>query len=169
MTVNAPSPLPASAGDEAHVQLSIEGLRLLIPQSNVTAVEPMFDVAGKASDGGHVGWIDVADRRIPVFSLSPGLRLRKTLPEASRIYLVLRSRSGPLALVCDWASKVAAGSLRRFAVPRCMRQDSSPLTGLVVLDGVVGCLTDADELVERLSLQAVVSTFASGAAPRAAA
>lgn len=142
------SPLEAPTGPAAFTRyalLTMDGLQLLMPQNQVHALEPSFDV--QYPDTGGVGWITVAGLRSPVYCLSEDLKpLRKT-PASRPICVLLDGGAGLFGVLCDEVTMFEQDEPNIAPLPACMRTPGTPLRG-VVLDGEqVLCVGSADGLL----------------------
>ncbi len=131
--------------------LTMDELALLIPQHQVHALEPAFDV--QRSEGEDAGSIAVAGASWPVYCLSKDLRPIREVPADRHICVLLESGAGLLGVLCDQVVMIEQMGLDILPLPRCMRTPGTPLQGLVLHAERVLCVTSADDLLGCIGLQ----------------
>ena len=131
--------------------LTMDTLGLLIPQHQVHALEPGFDV--QRSDGDEVGWITVTGTDSPVYCLSEDLRPIREVPAGRHICVLLDIGARLIGVLCDQVVMLEQAGLQILPLPGCMRTPGTPLHGLVLNGERVLCLTSADDLLACVSEQ----------------
>ncbi len=148
--------LPDQNGSEMvavarYAVLTIDERALLIPQQQLHALEPAFDV--QRSEAGDAGWIAVAGVNWPVYCLSEDLRPIREAPADRHFCVLLESGAGLLGVLCDQVVMLEQMELEILPLPRCMRTAGTPLQGLVLHSERVLCVTSADDLLDCVGLR----------------
>ena len=125
--------------------LSIGRLGRLIPQYQIHALEPVFDV--QRSKGGELGWITVAGVRSPVYCLSENLQPIREVSADRHICVLLDMGGGLFGVLCDQVAMLEQAELEIKPLPACIHTPDTPLRGLVLHDKKVLCVTSADDLL----------------------
>ena len=125
--------------------LTMDNLALLIPQHQVHALEPAFDV--RRSEGDDLGWIAVAGARSPVHCLSEDMQPTREVPAGRHICVLLDTGDGLFGVLCDQVVMLDQAGLEILPLPGCMRTPSTPLHGLVLHGERVLCVTSAQDLL----------------------
>lgn len=128
-----------------YVFLSIGQLGLLIPQHQVHALEPSFDVQ-RSKGGDATGWISVTGASSPVYCLSENLQLIHEIPTDRNICVLLDIGDGLFGILCDQVVMLTQAELEIRPLPACMQGPDTPLRGLVLYGEKVLCVTSADDL-----------------------
>ena len=129
-----------------YAMMRFDGRKLLLPQSEVWALEPAVDVDTTTRSPHGVGWISHQGDWWPVYCLTRDLAVLAELPEARRICALLKKREGYLGMVCDDLITVQGESLQFYPVPVCMRSSSSPIQNLAILGKDVGLVSTTAHL-----------------------
>ena len=134
-----------SAAIGLYAVLVMDGLELLIPQNQVHALEPGFDV--QHPDAGGVGWITVAGTRSPVYCLSRDLQPLREAPASRHICALLDSGAGLFGVLCDEVTMFEQAAHEITPLPACMGSADMPLQGLMLHGEQVLCVGSADDLL----------------------
>jgi hypothetical protein len=140
---------PATAG--RYAVLTMDNLGLLIPQHQVHALEPGFDVQRSEEDG--VDWISVGGAPSPVYCLSADLRPIREVPAGRHICVLLDTGTRLFGVLCDQVVMLDQAGLDLLPLQGCMRTPGTPLQGLVLHGERVMCVTSADNLLACLDQQ----------------
>jgi len=149
-----PGPQPAAH----YVLLSMDTLRLLIPQNQVRTLEPGFEV--RYPDTGGTGWIEIEDMRSPVYCLSRNLEPLVTPPASRNVCVLLESEHGLFGVLCDQVAMF--GEIAAEPLPKCMRSAGTPIRGLALHGEQVLCIGSAAGLLA--CLEASPSSGVAGSA-----
>ncbi len=145
--------LPLPAETETSAVLKMGGVRLALPQREVCAVGAASDV-GVSDDlpPFSVGWVVHAERRWPVYCLSPELSLELVVPAEYHACAVLDAGSGFVGILCEEVSTVQLAATQRHELPPAMRTAHTPVLSLVALDdGELACATHSERLGAHVS------------------
>jgi len=125
--------------------LTMDHLGLLIPQHQVHALEPGFDVQRSQGDG--VDWIAVGGAPSPVYCLSADLMPIREVPAGRHICVLLDTGTRLFGVLCDQVVMLDQAGLEMLPLQGCMRTPGTPLHGLVLHGERVLCVTAADDLL----------------------
>ncbi len=143
--------LSRQAGTAPSALLKISGLRLVVPQSEILALEATAEVDVRDAGSLSVGWLQHAGRRWPVYCLAPDLSLLGAIPAERRACVLLGADGECVGILCDDVS-IEQALNRRQALPAAMRSASSPLLGLLELDeGGIACVSDTGRLMAHVA------------------
>lgn len=155
-----------SISNAYYLTISLDSLRLIIPQTQVYALEPVLDVSYKDD---NIGYIQIDDVICPVYTLSEELTPLVTIPEQRRICVLLHTDitmesalqedlyylpANMFGLLCDqvvldeWTDKIEI-----FPLPACMRTIATKLIGLMLKDNEILGITSAKELLSCCNVQ----------------
>lgn len=137
--------LSGSGVTSRYAVLSIDNLGLLIPQHQLHALEPGFDV--ERHEGDALGWIAVAGVRSPVYCLSDELKPIREVPRSRRICALLDIGATLVGLLCDQVTMLEQAGIEILPLPECMRTPGTPLHGLALHAERVLCVTSAQHLL----------------------
>lgn len=140
--------------------LKINGLELMLPQTDVRALESASDVGGSDPQEGSVGWIGYMRQRWPVYCLSEQLGLLDSIPASRRTCALLAIENGYIGVVCDdvGVQKQVAG--KSHELPPAMKTADTPILGLFPHAGGLMSITSAARLAAYIDLQIRSSSFA---------
>lgn len=125
--------------------LDLERLSLLIPQHQIQALEPAFDV--QSAGGTGVGWISMGGTRLPVYCLSNDLQTTRAVPADYPICVLLNANGNRFGLLCKQVQMLEESEVDISPLPECMRTAENPLWGLLRQGEKVVCATSADDLL----------------------
>lgn len=128
------------------VVLSIDKLRLIVPQTDIRTVESISDVDAADKMPKSAGWISYLGQAWPVICISDELAPLDEVPAPRRACVMLAYEGAYFGLLCDDARVLVNFSRQSFAVPAVMRAHASPLTGLIEYEQGLACLSDASHL-----------------------
>jgi len=135
-------PAPATR----YLILTLGGLRLLLPQDQVYALEPAFDVAHPAGD--DLGRIRVDGLSWPVCCLSEELKPVREIPASRHVCVLLHAAAGLFGVLCDRVLlSEGPGGPDILPLPECMRTPHTRLRGLALQGGQVLCVTSVGDLL----------------------
>ena len=129
--------------------LNISGLSLVLPQTDIRALESATDVEAGGAEPFSIGWIQYEQQRWPAYCLSHELSLLVDVPEARRACVLLGAGAGYIGILCD---EVSIGKQevpgQQHELPSAMRMLNTPVLGLIALDeDNIACVTNAQMLV----------------------
>jgi hypothetical protein len=81
--------------------VTISGMRLVLPQVEIRALEAASDVDTQDPDSFSVGWIQYLQQRWPTYCLSPDLTLLTEVPKERRACILLASGADYVGILCD--------------------------------------------------------------------
>ncbi len=128
------------------VILNIGGLKLILPQADIRAVESIVDVNLHDPPDNGAGWVAYQGQRWPVYCLSDELRFLCTPPDTRRACVLMTVPGGYLGLICDDVRVLVRFSASCFDLPLSMRLPMSPVSGLVSVEDSIACVSDAGRL-----------------------
>jgi hypothetical protein len=136
---------PVLPGPDMNVSaavLKIDGLDLMLRQSDVRALESAAYVDANNPWEGSIGWIAYMRQRWPVYSLSAQLGLSDDVPPSRRTCALLALENEYFGVLCDDVSivKQAAGQIHE--VPPAMRNAHAPILGLLHAGDKLSCVSN---------------------------
>lgn len=137
---------PHPAPESGIAVLLIDGLKLLLPQNTIHALEPVLDVEAGADASDAAGWIAYQGQQWPVYCLAKDLTALPDIPASRRVCVILNAAQGYFCLVCDNVQMLDGRQVEMTALPVCMKSTRSPFHYLAVLDEGIGCVTAVDRL-----------------------
>ena len=126
--------------------LHIDRLRLALSKDEIQTIEPSMDVEVVVQEGYSIGWVFSEQKFWPTYSLSGSLDIWDQIPESRRLCVLLSSRRGHFALLCDQISFVDPNLLEFQPIPACMRTLRSPLQAIAECEGDIVAITSTDHL-----------------------
>ena len=127
--------------------LKISGLRLVLPQNEIIALEARTAVDAHDAGPLSVGWLQHAQQRWPVYCLSADLSLLTAVPVERRACVLLGTEDGCVGVLCDDVS-IEQSLNQRQKLPPAMRVLDTPVLGLIELDeDRLACVTSTKCLV----------------------
>ena len=137
------------------VVLSIDGLKLILPQDEIRTVESIADVELAEKSPRSIGTINYRGQRWPVVCLSNELFLLDVVPAARRACVMLAYDGNYLGLLCDDARVLVNFMQQSFAMPNSMRTRDSPITSLIQYDQGLACVSNASRLSSYVNLTTI--------------
>ncbi len=133
--------------------VTIAGMRLVLSQSEIRALEAASDVDRQEPEQFSVGWIQYLQQRWPTYCLSSELSLLTTIPKERRACILLASGSDHIGILCDEVRIARHNELeQQHELPPVMHLADTPILSLVGLnENDVGCLTDAKQLMTHIT------------------
>ncbi len=127
--------------------LKISGLRMMLPQRELRALEPAESLVKLDASPHSVGWLQHARQRWPVFCLAQDLSLLSAVPSERRACVLLSAGAGYVGILCDDVSVSAHSREQRHELPLAMRLPDTPVLALIAMgdEGVI-CVTSAEQL-----------------------
>ncbi len=134
--------------NSSQVALRIGKLRLILPQSEVCAVESCLDLQTTTTPlANAVGMVNYAGQSWPAYCVSEELGLLLSAPSERRACVMLPLGDAYFGLLCDDAKVLKNTTPQEsFALPSAMAVAHSPLTGLLRFEDGLACLSDAARL-----------------------
>ena len=137
------------------VVLSIDGLKLILPQGEIRTVESIGDVALADKVPKSIGTINYRGQRWPVVCLSHELLFLDLVPASRRACVMLAFDGNYLGLLCDDARVLLNFTQQSFVMPNSMRTPDSPITGLIQYEQGLACLSNASRLYSYVNLSSI--------------
>lgn len=148
----------ASTGTTATTALlKINGLNLLLPQSEIRTLESVSDMDSASPVLHSAGWITYSHKRWPVYCLSEDLSLMAKVPVERRACAMLAMGSGYIGVMCDDMIILKDFTPPRHELPDAMRLPQTPIEYLVSYDQRIACVSSANRLTAYIE-QLVVKT-----------
>lgn len=137
--------------------LKINGLNLLLPQSEIRTLESATDIDVKGPVLHSVGWIEYSRKRWPVYCLSEELTLMAVVPPERRACAMLLMGAGYIGVMCDDMIILKDFSAQRYELPVAMRLADTPILYLVSYEQGIACASNANRLTSYIE-QLVLAT-----------
>lgn len=133
--------------------VTIGGVRLVLPQSEIRALEAASDVDRQEPESSSVGWIQYLQQRWPAYCLSSDLTLLTKVPNERRACILLATGADYVGVLCDEVRIARQNELgQQHELPPAMHLSDTPVLGLVGLNEEdVACVTDAKQLVTHIT------------------
>ena len=135
--------VPKSA---AIATLHIDRLKLALAQDEIQSIEPAMDVEVVVQEGYSIGWVFSNKKFWPAYCLSGNLDIWDQVPESRKLCVLLKSRKGHFALLCDQISFIDQANLRFQPIPICMQTIRSPLQAIAEYDDDIVAMSTTDHL-----------------------
>lgn len=136
--------------NSSQIALKIGTLMLILPQSDVCAVESCLDVlpANFAEPiANAVGAVTFAGQSWPAYCVSQELNVMASNPQERRACVMLANGNGYIGFLCDDARVLKPlTSVQSYPVPSAMSVPYSPVLGLLRFEEGLACLSDAAHL-----------------------
>ncbi|NOQ13171.1 MAG: hypothetical protein GQ583_01645 [Methyloprofundus sp.] len=130
---------------QAYTLLSMDGLHLLIPRNEIRSLVSVDDIqVAVEAEKNAMGHIVFENGDWPVFSLSRQLNPLHSISNASRICVILHIDDKYMGLLCDQIQNI--GQLQTQAMRACMSTADSPISGLLIYENSVACVTSTKHL-----------------------
>lgn len=130
------------------ILLRIEGLKLMLPQGDICAVESVVDMDMQDPPAHALGRIAYLGQRWPVVCIDGEFRVLDTLPLARRACVMLATGSGFLGLLCDDVRVLNQLDIADYSLPMAMRCNDTPVQALMPFESGLACVTDAGRLLQ---------------------
>ena len=131
------------AQTQSFAMLTLDGSSLLVPQSQVLALEPVMDLRRASTGQDMVGTLRFQGRSAPIFRLNDALEKQQDLDAEHRFCVILDCRGTYFGLLCRQMQPVHRDQLKLSPIPECMRQADMVFRALAILDGAVLKLTNS--------------------------
>jgi len=141
-------------GRGRYLVLNFAGLHLLLPHTEVYTLEPRSDVQAGEDGEGTAGWLAADGQSWPVVCFDGELELTTLVPVEHRICVLLHYGDGYAGVLCEAVATLEAEDLPVFLLPPALSTSATPVRGLVLYDGLLGCLTSTRDLLDRLPVLA---------------
>lgn len=152
--MNAPALAAPAATAEGWLVLTLDGLRLTLPQRGVRQVELIGDLQ-RADTGapGPAAWLARADGTSwPVYCIDGALRRLPAVPASRHLAVFVDTGEAVCGILCDRVTPLANDAeLAVEPVPGCMTGLPSPLTGVARLRDSITAVTSATALFDYLA------------------
>ena len=130
---------------QAYALLSIDGLRLLIPRNEIRSLVSVDDIhVAVEAEENAMGHIVFENGDWPVFSLSRQLSPLHRITDASRICVILHIDNDYMGLLCDQIQNIEQQQIQGLRA--CMSTSDSPISGLLIYENAVACVTSSKRL-----------------------
>jgi hypothetical protein len=119
---------------------------ILLPQSDICALEPVLDIEIDEKPPTAAGQIEFNRQRWPVYALTGNLTVSREIPARRRICVVVNKSGGHFGLVCDRFDTLQARDVTFQPMPACMLAPHTPIDALAIHDGRVELVCRGDGL-----------------------
>lgn len=119
------------------------GLQLLIPQSDIYALEPRIDMLPSVTAIGSVGQLKQGANVWSLYALSADLTLLSHFPDTYRIAILMKNVQPLYGLLCEQVQTIARSELTIHPLPAVMTCENSPLLALAVYGDEVRYISSA--------------------------
>lgn len=137
-----------------YAMLLMDGLKLLIPQDQIKAMESTKDIEiSKASDQNQVvGYMEFEKRFWPVFSFSNNLTPLASASLDRQFCILLQAGTRSFGILSEQALLLHPGEIQPQSLPESMLMKESPITGLAIFAGEVISISSAEHLAALVPL-----------------
>lgn len=143
---------------DLYVLLTIDGLYIFIPQSQIESVEIIADTHITSTTTGAVGWFSQGHgvgRDVPVFCLSKALVLQQDIPQSREYFVLLKSHDeqAPVGITCDEVENLNVKHEELFFqdLPAVMKNQGffdSPIEQFLIYNNKVACVCTGEKLTD---------------------
>ena len=133
--------------------LSMDGLKLLLPQSAIQTLEPALDLEVDDKNPRVAGFLTFEGKRWPVHCLSKDFVATKRIPETRRFCVFLKAKQGFFCLLCDNVLLLKNEHAKMTPIPICMNAANSPFQYLAMLEKGIACVSSVERLVDYVQPQ----------------
>ncbi|KOR31299.1 hypothetical protein TI04_01575 [Achromatium sp. WMS2] len=153
--------------NDCYIVIRIDTLLFLVPQTQVYALEPAFDVeylkdicnledeiecddslAINVNSSKALGQLQIDDQDYPIYGLSADLKPISKVPETRRICVLFNTPSQVFGLLADQVVLLEfQEELNIRKLPICMQTGNSRIRGLVLKDQDVLCVIEAIDIL----------------------
>ncbi|MFZ6658493.1 chemotaxis protein CheW [Undibacterium sp. TJN19] len=130
------------------ILLRIDGLKLMLPQGDICAVESVSDMNLQEPPPYAAGRILYLGQSWPVISMNAEFQALDFVPAGRRACVMLATGAGFLGLLCDDVRVLNQLDLEDFALPMAMRAHNTPIHALMHFEAGLACLSDAGRLLK---------------------
>ncbi len=137
---------------QPYALLSLDDHTLLLPQGDISSLEPVLDVITDEPPPHGVGWLRFEGVGWPVYCLDAELKPLPDIPHLYRICIVLHDHERYFGLTCANVAMLPGAAVRAQLVPEAMSRPKSPLCGLALYEGTVRLVSTAAALAAFLEV-----------------
>jgi len=138
-------------GGSGYAMLSMDGLKLLIPQKQIIALEMAKDMELTQTDDCVAGYLQFNNKSWPVFCLNKKLSLINSEDSLKhRFCVLLQTDNVHFGILSEQALLLNSGELTPQPLPEAMITVDSPLSALTVYEGKIICISSAEHLTHLL-------------------
>lgn len=142
-----------SIGSTGYVMLLIDGLKLLIPQDQIVALEMTTDMNASKAGALVAGYFQFKNKSWPIFRFSKSLTLTSSVGLDYRFCILLQTGSTFFGILSKQALLLKAEDVISQPLPESMSMTNSPISALTIYDGDVCCVSSAEQLAGLLPLR----------------
>jgi len=136
--------------------LSFEGAHLLLPQECVAAIEMTSSIDPGTSVPSTIGILKTGEGEWPAYALSAAFEPYAECPANYQVCVAInRKDEVAFSIACEEIGKIsiaADGELKTLQA--CMRMPDSPIESLLLRDGRLLLISDAEAMLRYLTLEA---------------
>ncbi len=150
------SPLVNTTG---YAMLLIDGLKLLIPQQQIIALEMARDMEINRTDDSVTGFLQFNNKSWPIFCFNYKLSL--TTPSGStvgRFCVLLQSENTYYGILSEQAILLNPEEITLQPLPDAMSTADSPFSALTIYEGEITCISSAELLTNLLPVKILSKT-----------
>ena len=148
-------PLINSTG---YVLLLMDGLKMLIPQEQVIALETMTALDVSKADNFTVGHFQFSHKSWPVYCLSHNLTVLSSASINQKFCILLQTESNFFGLLSEQALLLKSQDIRSQLLPESMMTENSPIAELAIYNNEVCSISSAELLARLLPLNMTKET-----------
>ncbi|MGV8933171.1 MAG: hypothetical protein ACOH1I_01000 [Gallionellaceae bacterium] len=137
--------------------LKINGVNLLLPQSEIRSLESVTDVDVIAPALHSTGWITYLHKRWPVYCLSEKLTLLTNMEKETRACALIAMGAGYIGIMCNDMIVLKNFTAQRYDLPVAMRLPDSPVLYLVQYEQEIASVSNAARLTAYIEQQVLKS------------
>ncbi|MEE9302814.1 MAG: hypothetical protein V3U84_03420 [Thiotrichaceae bacterium] len=136
-----------------YAMLLMDGLKLLIPQKQIIALEMTNDIElSQTNDDSVVGYLQFKNMSWPIFCFNSELSLLSAASLSRRFCVLLQSDSASFGILSEQALLLNSGQIDPQQLPEAMLTATTPISGLAVHMDEVICISSAKQLAKQLPL-----------------
>lgn len=136
----------ASSHQDNFANLLMDGLNLMIPQSDIYSLEPATDLIANHDSSHVIGFLYEHAKQWPIYALSSALVPLANKPHSYRIIVLMKNVTQAYGLLCEQIYALKGEQISLHTLPAIMQSSASPLTHLAQYDEQVHCVSSAQLL-----------------------
>ena len=138
--------------DEINLALiSFDGVQLLLPQRDIATIDSSSGIETAASGDGTIGVLRTVSGEWPVYALAGDFSPRTDIPPTYKYCIAVDFNGAGFALACEQVGSIEISDQRQLQpLQACMRSADNPIESLLLKDGKLMLVSDAESMSQYL-------------------
>jgi len=141
-----------------YVLLLMDGLKILIPQDQVIALETITALDVSKADNYTVGHFQFSNKTWPVYCFSHNLTILSSVNLNQKFCVLLQTENNFFGILSEQALLLKSQDIRTQLLPESMMIENSPITELAIYNKEVCSISSAELLARFLPLNITKKT-----------